>query len=255
MTNLTTDPPFTRFDNFEALIEYKFKTYSRKVNLAENSMVYNLGYLGQELNGPGRIEAHEAFPKVSHLWKRINGLIRPVRFSTESLYTLRNEISNQTWRYINNSAMLPDYGVPGSDNISTMFIHHMQKCNKSAIIDTEEHVIMADKVLKAMGKKSYVGVDKMLEAFLGYRFRRYFPSSVILKVRYLFGSGITNWWRKHFEYSLNMKYNIHIKNINNDRKTKYYDAKDKKQRCSNHSQSNSWSWFSHGFLILSFGGK
>ncbi len=63
--------------------------------------------------------------------------------------------------------------------------------------------------MKQMGKPSYFGKDKILEKFWGYEFVGYFLANIIIRARYLFETGVIEWWQKHADYSLVLKTNVH----------------------------------------------
>ncbi len=132
----------------------------------------------------GSIISHEAFPVVSDLWYQLMIWIRPLGTAQLGLNFLKDEIPKQTWKYINNSAMMP---------IELNYSVYMKMCNKSAIIVDQPIAIKLYTVLKQMGKPSFLGKDKIVEVFWGYKFVGYFPPKLVLRARYIFEAGIFEW--------------------------------------------------------------
>ncbi len=195
VTRLTADPPLTPFDTFQTLQENQFDIFTRRVNLSStfNSPFYNLGQIVTLLKQHGSIIAHEAVPVVSELCFVIMQQLRPSRRdgSKLSLLFLKDEVSQQMWKYINHSRMLPDFGQDDYENISTILNIHMNRCNKSAMIISRQKATKLHKILKSLGKPSYLGKDTIFETFWGYQFKGYFPPNseqdISLMLAYLSG--------------------------------------------------------------------
>ncbi len=223
VTRLTAEPPLIQFETFNLLEEYQFTAYSRRVNLEtfNNAEKYNISELVKLHKEYGSVFFHESLPVVSELWLQLMDWFRPSSKFELSLNFLKNEIPKQMWSFLNNSAMLPDYGQGFWENVSTILNFHMKWCNKSAIILQRETAITLHSVLKQMGKPSFFGKDKILERFWGYQFEGNFPSKIIFRVRYLFEAGLFEWWRKYIDDSFVLKTNVHASilipetNINN----------------------------------------
>ncbi len=211
VTRLTAEPPLVEFDTFEMLEEYQFNTYSRRINLNTdiNAKLFNVRELVNLHKEYGSVITHEAIPVVSELWYELMYWLHPYTTHNSSLIFLKDQIPQQMWKYINNSAMLPKYGQGFSQSISTILNFHMKWCNKSAIILRRPKAMILHTVLKQMGKPSYFGKDKIVEKFWGYKFMGYFPPSIIFRARYLYEAGVFEWWQKHAEYSLVQKTNVH----------------------------------------------
>ncbi len=64
-----------------------------------------------------------------------------------------------------------------------------------------------------MNKPSFYVKEKILEQFWGYEFSRYFPTKLLSRVRYVFESGLFEWWQKYFYYSLVLKSNQYAEKI------------------------------------------
>ncbi len=209
VTRLTAEPPLIPFDTFEMLEKYHFTTYSIRLNMKTfgNAAYFNISELAKLHKQYGSVLSHEALPVVSELWYELMIWLRPSNLYELSLNFLKDEISNPMWKYINNTALLPDYGQGFAENVSTIVNFHMKLCNKSAIILQREEAITLHTVLKQLGKPSYYVKDKILEKFWGYKFVGYFPPKIILRAKYLFGTGIIEWWQKHVEYSFMLKTN------------------------------------------------
>ncbi len=136
--------------------------------------------------------------------------LRPFRVNSEgSLNFLKKEISPQMWKYINNSAMLPDSSLERrfEKNVTELedLNIHMMKCNKSAIIISKPIAIRLHKALTQLNKPSYFGKDILVELFAGYKFTGYFPPNLVLRVRYIFDAGIFEWWQKYFDFAIATK--------------------------------------------------
>ncbi len=215
VTRLTAEPPFIPFDTFEALKEYEFHIYSRRINLTtfENAKFYNVSELNKLHNEQGRVTDHEAVPLVSELWYELVNSLRPHNRLEQSLIYLKHEISNQMWKYINSSKLLRNHGQGNLENISTLLNVEMKRCDKSAIILRRQIAMKLEILMKQMGKPSFLGKDQIFETFWGYKFERYFPPNFIFRARYLFEAGVFEWWQKFTEYSLILKTNIQGENL------------------------------------------
>ncbi len=168
----------------------------------------NIGGLQKVHEKYGCVITHEALPADSELW---HVLITSLRYNSLefSLNYLKGEISQKMWNYINNSAMLPDYGQGYLENVHTILTHVMNTCNKSAIIVRRPLAIQLHESLKLMGKPSFFGKDKILETYFGYRFVGSFPTKHAVRRRYIFNAGIIERWEKLYDYSLVLKTNVH----------------------------------------------
>ncbi len=124
---------------------------------------------------------------------------------------MKNEIPTKMWKYIENIAMLPDSGQEFSESTTTILNIHMNRCNKSAIVLEYQMAISLHIILKQMNKPSFYVKDKILERFWGYEFRKYFPTNLIFRVKYLFDAGVFEWWQKYFYFSLVLKSNHQAK--------------------------------------------
>ncbi len=215
VTRLLAEPPLIQFDTFKMLEEYQFNIYSVRINLQThtNAEFHNFGELDKLHKEYGSVPTHEMLPVVSELWYKLMLLLRPYRKFEYSLSFLKHEISTQMWKYINNSAMFPDYGQGFEENISTILNVHMNRCNKSAVILKRPSAIQLDTMLKGMGKPSFLGRDKILETFWGYKYFGYFPGKLYFRARYLFDAGIFEWWQKYFEYFLVLKTSGHSEKL------------------------------------------
>ncbi len=215
MTRLTADPPLIQFDTFEMLEKHHFTTYSLRTNLKTSvyAEFFNISELDKLHEEHGSVLTHEVLPIVSELWYLLMTWLRPFDRQLYSMIFLKDGISYQMWKYINNSAMLPDYGQGYDENISTVLDIHMKWCNKSAIILRRKQAITLHTVLKHMGKPSFFGKDKILEKFWGYKFLGYFPSNIIFRARYLFETGVFEWWQKFAEFTLVLKTKLHVENL------------------------------------------
>lgn len=211
VTRLTADPPLTPFNTFEMLAEHNFTTYSRRIDMSSPYYHVSVMSLIRTIalhKKHGSVSNHEAFPVVSELWYEIMQQLRPDRNSPErSLMFLKGDISPQTWRYINNSAMLPNLGQNFGQDVSTLANIHMKRCNKSAIIVPKHEAVQLHGLLQTLGKPSYYGKDKKMETFWGYKFEGHFPPNIVQNVRFLFNAGVFEWWKKQIDYSIQLKTN------------------------------------------------
>lgn len=215
ITRLTTDPPLIKFDDFKMLEKHQFNTYSPRLNLQDLFFArrYNNSVINKLIKKHGAVRTHENFPVVSEFWYHLMYWLRPYPTFELSLNFLKDEIPKQIWRYINNSKMLPNYGEGTDDYMKKNLNFHMKKCNKSAIILPRMDAYKMHSILKQMKKPVYLGKDKIIENFWGYKFMGYFPKKYVFRVRYIFQAGIFQWWQKHFDYSLDLKLNIHAKRL------------------------------------------
>ncbi len=211
MTRLKAEPPLIQFNTFEMLQDNNFNTYTRRTNLETFSYAsdYNISELTKLHADHGRVITHEAIPVVSELWVELMWLLRPYNYFQLNLNLLKTEISPQMWKYIENTAMLPQFGQEFEENISTILNIHMNICNKSAILLNSQTAITLHIIQKQMNKPSFFVNDKIHENFWGYEFVRYFPTNLLFRVRYLFDSGVFEWWQRYFYYSLVLKSNHH----------------------------------------------
>lgn len=85
----------------------------------------------------------------------------------------------------------------------------MKSCNKSATILKRQTAIRLHIFLTRLGSPSFFGKNKIIERFWGYKFDGYFPSKLVFRARFLFESGLFEWWQKHFDYSFTLKLNVH----------------------------------------------
>ncbi len=208
MTRLTAEPPLIQFDTFEMLEEYQFTTYSRRFNLRKSNF-HNISEIAKIHTQYGSVFTNEALPFVSELWFELMLSLKPFEKFQLGLYLLKDKIPQKMWKYINNSAMFPDYGPGHKQSISNILNFHMKWCNRSAFILKSGQAVILNTILKQMSKPSFLGKDKIIEMFWGYRFRGYFPPNIIFREKYIFEAGVFEWWQKHAEYSLILETNIH----------------------------------------------
>ncbi len=213
VTRLTAEPPQIQFDTFEMLENYQFNTYSIRYSLRPQYFYVKLNFIISEIRKLqkefGSVVTHEALPAVSELWFRLMVWLKNYNSFKLCLNYLKDEISKQMWKYINNSAMLPDYGQRFYENIPTVLNMHMNKCNKSAMILHRPLAIQLHTLLKQSGKPSFLLRDKVLETFWGYKFGGHFPPNLVFRARHLFEAGVFDWWPRFLEYSLVLKTHIH----------------------------------------------
>lgn len=212
ITNLTADPPLKPFDTFESLKQNGFQTYLRRFNLndSKHAPFVNIKESIKLADEYGYVKGHEQFPVVSHLWFGIISQLRRDTRSERSFNYLKDEISNQTWEYINNSVMLPNHGQPFEENVQTILDLHMDKCNKSAMILQGDGALQLYSILKAKNKPAYFGKDVISELLEGYTYEGYFTENIILNGKYLFQAGILKWWREYLEFALVLKTNTQV---------------------------------------------
>ncbi len=174
------------------LKENQFSICARRVNIKTylDTIFVDIDELVELHEEHGAVSTHERLPVVSELWFYIMYMLRPYDHLKRSLNFLKDEISNHLCEYINNSAMLPDYGQKSNENISTILTIHMSKCNKSAMILESPTAFTIHTIQKQQGKPSYLGKESVLEMFNGYTFNNYFPTSLYYRPRYLFDAGI-----------------------------------------------------------------
>lgn len=210
ITRLTAEPKLLPFDTLDSLLQNNVDIRWRRIN----SNKWPIFRTNESVNLTkiyGSVKGHESFPIVSELWVALIYRLRPQRANERSLYYLKDEISNQTWKYINNSAMLSDVGQGLGENVQTIVDLHMDKCNKSAIALTNYVALQLYTILKSKGKPAYFGKEIIYENHRGYKFNGIFPAKYIYKATYLFQTGIVNWWRKYFEFAMVLKTSSYIR--------------------------------------------
>ncbi len=94
------------------------------------------------------------------------------------------------------------------ESLEYILENYMDACNKSAVLLTETMAIPLYHILKGKEKPAYYVKDVINENIMGYKYWGYFHSSVMLKPRYFFQSGISEWWEKFFKWSLMIKANL-----------------------------------------------
>lgn len=136
ITRLTAEPPLTQFDTFSSLVQNHFQIRIRTFNLNESHFHPYFDWLESAKLAllHGSVKGHEAFPIISELWYEIIMQLRPGQQNERSLIYLRDEISQKMWNFIDNSAMIVNYGVAQYVNMETIIDTHMNKCNRSAMI-------------------------------------------------------------------------------------------------------------------------
>jgi hypothetical protein len=63
-------------------------------------------------------------------------------------------------------------------------------------------------ILQQMGKTAFLGKDKILQSFWGYRLWGYFPPKFVFRGRHIFEAGVFEWWGKHLDFSLVLQTNV-----------------------------------------------
>ncbi len=204
ITNLTLEPPLVPFDKFEILVEYKFKIFSRPIRLVLYSEFtkYMLGVENDYIQG----NRHEAFPIVSQLWFEKMGAVGTLK----KLSSLTNELSERSWWYLNHSEIHPKWNSTSvtslyEENTYNLMESHVEECQKSAAILSEEDSIPMYNSLKVKQKPVYLGKEIINEYLNGYVFVGYLPTQMMSRAKHFFETGIVNWWQGHFRWSLMMK--------------------------------------------------
>ncbi len=106
---------------------------------------------------------------------------------------------------------LQEYGKTSRQAIGS----HMEKCDKSAVILSNEDAILSYNNLKVRNKPAYFGENVIQETLMGYKFCGYFPPNIFQRSKSYFQAGIVEWWQKHFRWSLMIKSRVEeIKIIN-----------------------------------------
>lgn len=204
---ITLESRLVWFDNFNTLVEYKFKIYVPRYRLSngeQDALKQNLGVEQTYTQENG----HEAFPVVSKLWRRV---MLSLSYSYwGSLVNMKSKLSKDLWLYFNHSKMFPaeienrdspDYGRTSSVAIE----NHMENCEKSAVIVSNEEAILLYSNLKVKKKPAYFGKNLIQETLMGYKFRGYFPPNIFKRCKSYFQAGIVEWWQKYFRWSLMIK--------------------------------------------------
>ncbi len=181
------------------LAQSQFNTFTRRINWSAfyGAGNFNVRIISKLLEQHGSVIAHEKLPVVSELWFELLMHLQPEQAARKrSLKYLGHNMSRQMWTYINNSAMLPNYGQGSEENVSTILNAHMINCNKSAIIISRPMAIQIYKTLQQMGKPCFFGEDVVTEKSWGYKLRGHFSPNVFFRPRHLFDSGLIEWWQK-----------------------------------------------------------
>ncbi len=157
---LTSDAHLIPYDTFADLIENNFKILAKPKHLHETEY--------RELIRTLKIKRdyfqeskHEMFPGVLELWYEI--MLRWDNFKWKKLADLKNEISEKSWWYLNNSEMIvPETMNSFHDDIT----RHLALNNKTAVIMEEEDAILAY-VVRNKTFSLYLGKEVINENLLG----------------------------------------------------------------------------------------
>lgn len=88
---------------------------------------------------------------------------------------------------------------------------HISSWNKSAMVVFKHKELFT--ILKDKMKPVYFRKDILTEKIWGYRFVGYFPTNVLLNARYLFQTGIVEWWQKYFDFVVVLKTRTKLQNL------------------------------------------
>lgn len=216
ITRFTLDPPLTPFDTFRSLVENHFEILVRRYSLANPVTAYGMKVLNVK-KAFVQENGHEAFPIVSELWYML--MMRWTVNRWKRLNALKDQFSETTWYYLNNSKLFPpwfnSYGQPGQkETVSQILEMQMNACNKSAVILNGEDRNVLYNIMKAKGKPVWNGKDLIHEQFVGYKYFGHFPTHMLLRSKYYLETGITEWWAKFFEWSIMVKVRVNETNEN-----------------------------------------
>ncbi len=209
ITRLTLSAPLVPFDTFDSLIDNQFKIFVRRVRISKFVYRY-LRIVFSIKNDYIQENGHEAYPLVSELWNEI--LTRWSVLEARRLKHLKDELSNNMWKYLNHSEMFPpklnqsfDKYTSYYESVDEVLELGMEECNKSAIILKENMAISVYTHLLAKKKPVYFGKEVISENLGGYRFSGYFPTYVFRRSKHYFQSGIAEWWTKYFKWVVMVK--------------------------------------------------
>ncbi len=213
ITDLTVGPPLVRFDTFESLVENQFKTLVPPLEIPASLFMATRNILNVKTDYQ-QTSRHEVFPFLSTLL--VDVWLNIPYSQWKRLKHLRDKMSTQMWWYLENSELPTlNYSNLGKLEVKEYMEKHISKCNKSAIIESEQSIFQTHALQKTTKKPVYIGKDILSETYDGYSFQGYFPSSTLLRPKYYFQSGIQEWWQKHFSWSIILDTNIKLSLLEN----------------------------------------
>lgn len=216
ITRLTVEPDLQPFDEFDDLVEEKFPIYAAPVHLSK-FILDNIPPHVKLLSNSTKTSNHEWFPVVSNLWYSI--MLRWNMWSTLKEYA--HLLSNRTWFYLNNTQIY-DHGVEviGSvgyfHNTSFMAMDYtwlytanseLRKCNRSVVLLRHDEALQVNTELSFFKFSVLFGNDIINENMFGYKLFGQMPSSIFLRTKHLFESGICDFWNKYLDYLLVIRVN------------------------------------------------
>lgn len=213
ISRLTIEPDLQPFDTFESLVVHKFPVYvvPRYLEPFDYSMVRMNVNVTNEFT---KTSDHEWFPVVSDLWYEI--MLQWTEWST--LRNFAHKISNRTWYYLNNSQIYHPKTLQKPNNFSRFLdlvkglIHYdkrqsieikeLRKCNRSAMMMLQTHALAVYTELKNYNVPVFFGKDIIYENMNGYNFFGQIPANLYARTKYLFQSGIRDFWYRYLDYLL-----------------------------------------------------
>ncbi len=215
ITRLTLEPSLVPFDTFSSLVQNNFSIYSRRYKLPSETY--------RHLKGNSKLKQdyiqyseHEFYPIVSELWFQV---IKLFSFSYMTILdSLIRNLPNSTQHYLNNTKMLPSWKEQNGDHgsgetVLQVLDMHMKSCDKSAIVADENFAIQLYTILMSLQSPVYFGKDIVNENLEGYKYYGYFPTSLMLRVKYSFQNGVVEWWENYFKWIVKLKTELEYKNF------------------------------------------
>ncbi len=126
-----------------------------------------------------------------------------------ALKTLIGDISEEKRLYLENSEMIQGWNYSVLRQNSQAYLNYTESyltsCHKAALVLNRENTIRQYAILKAKNKPVYFGKDVITNTFVGFSYLGQPPMGTMSKFRYIFQTGIQEWWRTFLDWEAAIK--------------------------------------------------